>query len=290
VGSAGGAHGLDPAWQISPTVELPFTVPSTAHVTAWLLVPVTVAERLSRRFVATSANVGETATATPLVTVIVALADWVASAWLVAVMVIGLMGGRLAGAVYTAVAALVEDRVPQELPAHCDPEMAQVTAWLSEIQTVAVNDSWPPSPTVAAEGEMEIAGEQLGAIVIAAAADCEGSATLVAVSVTLGVEGTVEGAVYSAISPLAETEPQLPELHAGPARFQVTPVAGLPEPLTAAVKSWLAPITTFALVGETVTCTLLTIVTLAEPLLDGLARLVAVTVMVAGVGRIAGAV
>lgn len=64
-------------------------------------------------------------------------------------------------------------------------------------QTVAVNDSCAPSTTLAVDGEMETAGEQVCPLVTVtlAVADFEGSATLVATMVTVAGEGTVAGAI-----------------------------------------------------------------------------------------------
>ncbi len=73
--------------------------PPTAHVTAWFVVNSTLAERLTRRFTATSAETGLSATATALTTSIDAEADFVESARLVATTVTGFAGGREAGAV-----------------------------------------------------------------------------------------------------------------------------------------------------------------------------------------------
>ena len=95
----GGVQGFDPARQISPSVVLPFVTPSTAHVTAWFDVDSTLAERLTGRFTATSAEIGLSITATALTTSIEADADWLESARLVATSVTGFEGGREAGAV-----------------------------------------------------------------------------------------------------------------------------------------------------------------------------------------------
>ena len=92
-------HGFDPATQIHPRVELPLVTPPTAQVTAWFAVPATLAERLARRFTATSAETGLTATATALTTCIEADADLLESTRLVATSVTGFEGGREAGAV-----------------------------------------------------------------------------------------------------------------------------------------------------------------------------------------------
>jgi hypothetical protein len=84
---------------------------------------------------------------------------------------------------------------PQLLPLQPVPAIDQFTAGFVLAQTVAVKDCCCPSATVAAEGEIEMAGEQSEAIVIEAEPDSVGSATLVAISETGFAGGSDAGAV-----------------------------------------------------------------------------------------------
>lgn len=88
--------------------------------------------------------------------------------------------------------------------------------------------------------------------------------------------------------PLAARVPH-PLAQAVPVRFQLTVVAGFPEPVTCAANCWEAPVSTLALVGEIVTRTLLSIVTVPEPLAVESAWLVAVIVTVGVEGKTVGA-
>ena len=113
----------------------------------------------------------------------------------------------------------------------------------------------------------------------------DGSAALVAVTVTVDGDGTTEGAVYS---PVASTAPQAGALHPAPCTLQVTAVFELPT--TDALNCCIAPVTTEMLAGVTVTTTTGTMVTLAEAVLLGSAMLVAATVTLGGAGATDGAV
>lgn len=113
----------------------------------------------------------------------------------------------------------------------------------------------------------------------------DGSAALVAVTVTVDGDGTTEGAVYS---PVASTAPQAGALHPAPCTLQVTAVFELPT--TDALNCCIAPVTTEMLAGVTVTTTTGTMVTLAEAVLLGSAMLVAATVTLGGAGATGGAV
>ncbi|MGH9775744.1 MAG: hypothetical protein ACRD50_12440 [Candidatus Acidiferrales bacterium] len=77
---------------------------------------------------------------------------------------------------------------------------------------------------------------------------------------------------------------------ATPFTLHVTLKFGLPALVTLAENVWAAPVGTLAEVGAIFTVTSLEMATLAEPLADGAAWLVAVTVTVAGFGSTAGAV
>jgi hypothetical protein len=98
-GPVGGAQGLEPATHICPTLALPFAVPSTLQVTAVLLLPCTFGVSVVLRPAATCAAVGVSVRLIPLTTVIVAEADCVESATLVATSITGFAGGIEAGAV-----------------------------------------------------------------------------------------------------------------------------------------------------------------------------------------------
>jgi hypothetical protein len=118
----------------------------------------------------------------------------------------------------------------------------------------------------------------------------DGSATLVAVTVIVGGEGGVSGAVYIAASapvllivPIVAFPPPMPLTPQTTERF------GLPEPVTMAEKLCVEPTGSVAELGETFTITSLWSKTVDEPIADGSAWLVARTVTLAGEGRICGA-
>ena len=113
----------------------------------------------------------------------------------------------------------------------------------------------------------------------------DGSAALVAVTVTVAGEGTADGATYS---PVPLIVPQAAALHPAPCTLQVTAV--LEVPTTVALNCWVAPVITEEVVGITVTTTTGTMVTLADAVLLGTAMLVAITVMLGGEGATTGAV
>jgi CO dehydrogenase nickel-insertion accessory protein CooC1 len=70
-----------------------------------------------------------------------------------------------------AVLAPVLETVPQFVPLQPDPVTDQLTDWFALKQTEAVNGCCCPSATVAAEGDMDMAGEQDDVIVMDAEAD-----------------------------------------------------------------------------------------------------------------------
>ena len=112
-----------------------------------------------------------------------------------------------------------------------------------------------------------------------------GSATDVAVTETVGVAGTVDGAVYK---PVAEIVPQDAPLQPLPARVHETDV--LVEFVIVAVNCFCALVITCADVGEIVILTGGIIVTTAVLDLDGSASEVAVTDTCDGLGMEPGAV
>jgi hypothetical protein len=112
----------------------------------------------------------------------------------------------------------------------------------------------------------------------------DGSAKLVAITVTVSGEGTAEGAVYR---PALLTVPQDEPLHPAPCTLHVTAVFEVPA--TDAFNCSVAPATTEVLLGVTVTTTEGIMVTIAEADLLASAMLVATTLTLAGVGGTAGA-
>lgn len=112
----------------------------------------------------------------------------------------------------------------------------------------------------------------------------DGSAKLVAMTVTVSGEGTAEGAVYR---PAPLTVPQDEPLQPAPCTLQVTAVFEVPT--TDASNFSVAPATTEVLLGVTVTTTEGIMVTTADADLLASAMLVATTLTLAGEGGTAGA-
>lgn len=93
------------------------------------------------------------------------------------------------------------------------------------------------------------------------------SATLVAVTVTLGGEGAAAGALYIALSfPLAAIVPSVELPPAIPFTLHVTAVEALPVPVTVAVKTCAPPVATVADKGKTLTTMSSVSVTLTDEL------------------------
>jgi hypothetical protein len=111
------------------------------------------------------------------------------------------------------------------------------------------------------------------------------SSTDVAVIEMAGALGTTDGAVYR---PVVEMVPHADPVHADPDTLQVTLLSIAF--WTVAVNCWVAPISTGWLRGETVTTTAARIVIVALADLEVSAADVAVTVMVALLGTLMGAV
>jgi hypothetical protein len=124
-------------------------------------------------------------------------------------------------------------------------------------------------------------------MVIAPTALFDGSATLMAVRETLGGAVRTCGAVYV---PEESTVPQLAPAHPFPETIQVIARSGLPAEFTLAVKGRTAPSSTGITWGETVSEMSLVMVTAAVALFELSARLVACTVVSAGVRRSPGEV
>ncbi|HXJ06266.1 MAG TPA: hypothetical protein VNH65_14270 [Candidatus Acidoferrum sp.] len=112
----------------------------------------------------------------------------------------------------------------------------------------------------------------------------DGSAVLVAVTLTVDGEGTAEGAVYS---PALSTVPHAEALHPAPCTLHVTAVFEVPT--TDAVNCCVAPVPTDVLPGATLTPTTGIMVTDADAVLLASAMLVATTLMLAGEGATLGA-
>ena len=91
--------------------------------------------------------------------------------------------------------APVLEIVPQLVPLQPEPVIDQLTDWSVLKQTVDVNVCCWPSETVAADGDMAIAGEQDDVIVMDAKPVWLELATLVATSVTGFAGGNDAGAV-----------------------------------------------------------------------------------------------
>jgi hypothetical protein len=108
-------------------------------------------------------------------------------------MVTGLFGGKLVGAVYCAVFALVLTMVPMVALPPGMPFTSQTIVVVGAGQNEAVKVCVAPSVTLAEEGDIEFAPEQ--AMLTLAFADFEVSATLVAVTVTVAGVGVAAGAV-----------------------------------------------------------------------------------------------
>jgi hypothetical protein len=115
----------------------------------------------------------------------------------------------------------------------------------------------------------------------------EGSAMLMAVSVTPGGAVRTCGAVYV---PDELTVPQAFPVHPFPATIHVTFLSGLPVEFTLAVKARAAPSSTGMVWGDTETVMSLRIATEAAAVFVLSAVLVACTVTEAGIGKSPGAV
>ncbi len=146
-----------------------------------------------------------------------------------------------------------------------------------------------PRPTLAAPGAIEFAAPHI--TVTLALPDFVASATLVAVTLTVGGEGGVKGAVYTEVlAPFGTTVPTVVLPPGIPFTLQVTLAAPLPVPLTLAVKTCPPPAGTSTGLGVTLTAMLSINVTAADALACESALLTASTMMLADEGIAAGAV
>lgn len=168
------------------------------------------------------------------------------------------------------------------------PFTSQTTAVPGATQSEAAKFCISPSGTAAEAGATPFA--PVHPIPTLAEADFDGSATLVAVTLTVGGDGKAPGAVYIAESPPFDT---IVPFAASPPltlfTLQFTAVAGLPELVTLAVNPCVPPNGSPAASGEMPTTISLVIVTLAVSLALASAALVAVTVTFVAPGIVDGA-
>ena len=206
------------------------------------------------------------------------------SAELVAVTVTMSGDGTAGGAVYSPVPLTV----PQAAPLHPAPCTVHVTAVFEFPTTDAFNCCVAPATTEVLAGVTVT--KTTGMIVTVADAVLLGSAMLVATTLTLAGEGASDGAVYTAANELDASVPQVDPLQPAPFKLHVTAVFEVPA--TVAVNESVLAAGTEALVGLMLSKTAVaaTRVTLAEADLVGSAKLVTVTLRVAGAGTLAGAV
>jgi hypothetical protein len=200
--------------------------PERLHVTPVEETPESVAENCAVPPAFTDAVAGVTLIDAGAFTVTVACAESVEFAVLVAVTVTVVFEVTLEGAVYKP----VEEIVP-------GPERLQVTPAEETPESVAENCAVPPAFTVAVAGVTLI--DAFGVTVTVAFATTVGLSTLVAATVTVVFEVTLEGAVYK---PDEEIDP-------GPDTLQVTLVFVIP--VACAANCFVAPAASVALVGDT---------------------------------------
>jgi hypothetical protein len=210
---------------IVPRVESPPATPPTSHA---MLAPLARQKEAVKDCVAPSptlADGGRIEFVAEQVTVALALPDFEASAALVAVTVTVAGEGGANGAVYCAVAAPVETIVPMVEFPPAIPLTLQLTAadGLPVPATFAVNTCTPFAGTFTAAGETVIAMSSFKFTVAEALADK--SASLTAVTVTLGGDGSALGAVYS---PKDEMVPSPAVPPATPFTFHATLVSDAP--------------------------------------------------------------
>ncbi len=124
-------------------------------------------------------------------------------------------------------------------------------------------------------------------IVIAAVPLFDGSATLIALTETLGGAVRICGAVYV---PAGSTAPQAAPAHPFPKTIQLTARSGLPAEVTFAANGRAVPSSTGIVSGDTETEMSLVTVTMALALFELSAALVACTVTEPAAGRSAGEV
>ncbi len=189
---------------------------------------------------------------------------------------------------YVVVAAPVFVTDPSAALPPTTPLTSQFTGVPEGTHRAAAKSCDWPSVRVAEVGAIEFTLVQ--PIPTLAVADFEGSATLVAVTLTVGGEGNAPGAVNIAAStPVAAIVPFVASPPFISFTLHFTSGAGFPELVTVAVNGCVAPGKTPAANGEICTSMSLVIVTPAESLALASAALVAVTVTLVVAGSIEGA-
>jgi hypothetical protein len=189
------------------------------------------------------------------------------------------------------------ERAPQAVPVQPAPESDQFTPLFCEsFVTVAVKVCVPaPACTLAAVGVTLTAIAGGAVTVIVALALRVLSVAEVALIVTVAGDGRLAGAVYVIAVPealeAADKVPQAAPLQPAPDNVQFTPLF-CESFVTVAVKFCVSPVCTLALVGATLTAITGVAVTVIVTALCFVpsATEVAVNVIVAGLGTLAGAV
>src|SRR5271170_5916640 len=116
------------------------------------------------------------------------------------------------------------------------PFTSHVMACPAARQNDAVNVCVCPRPTFIVPGKIEFDAAQV--TVTLALPDLAASATLVAVTLTVAGDGSVTGAVYTAVvAPFGAIVPTVAFPPETAFTLQVTPVAALPVPVTLAVNT-----------------------------------------------------
>jgi hypothetical protein len=207
----------------------------------------------------------------------------------VAWIVMGFVEGTAPGAVYRAVFAVALTIVPIVAFPPTIPFASHVMLAAEEAQNEAVNTCVWLNTTLADGGEIEFAAEQV--IVTLAVPNFELSATLVAVTVTVGGDGGSAGAVYRAeIGPFETIVPAVEFPPAMPLTLQITPGAELPVPVIVAVNTWPPLVGKLAEEGDSVTTMSSLRLTVTDALASVFAWLTAEIVTLGGDGKIPGAV
>lgn len=212
-----------------PMVEFPPVTPFTSHVRLTPAARQKDDENACVWFNPTLADGGEIKFVALHVIVALALPVFELSAELAAVIVTVGGDGGTGGAVYNAVEALVVAIVPRVAFPPATPFTLHVTpdAALPNPEMFAVNTCSPLVGTFAVGGDTVIA--TLSLRLTSAESLADESASLTAVTVTLGGDGTAAGAVYVAVSPpVVEIVPTLEFPPATPFTSHETFVSDVP--------------------------------------------------------------